>query len=201
MNQKWEIIPIWSIRMALIVGLNHPFFYNYVTVIQFKNYIRFISFTSKVMQQKWSKKYKYSKWGFVIMTMQVGIGHNFHLNATGWKWKLSTCLGGDGISQIRNKTSIGVFPGFDLRIGWRAEYILPEIHGWVSPSSVFFWEEVLKVLWQYHLRTLNMTKESLMRYSISLDWSFFNSSMRSFFIIWFLERWMRIPLDLDLYAH
>jgi len=60
---------------------------------------------------------------------QVGIGHNFHLNATGWKWKLSTCLGGDGISQIRNKSKISMFPGFDLRIGWKAEYVLPEIHG------------------------------------------------------------------------
>lgn len=64
-----------------------------------------------------------------ILIVQVGIGHSFLHNATGWKWKLSTCLGGDGVSQIKNKTSIGLFPGFDLRIGWRAEYVLPEIHG------------------------------------------------------------------------
>ncbi|XXG81685.1 hypothetical protein AAC387_Pa09g2260 [Persea americana] len=81
-----------------------------------------------------SKKIALTKY----LNLQVGIGHNFHLNATGWKWKLSTCLGGDGISQIRNKTSIGVFPGFDLRIGWRAEYILPEIHGAVGTGEPIF---------------------------------------------------------------
>ena len=66
---------------------------------------------------------------FFLLIVQVGIGHSFLHNTIGWKWKLSTCLGGDGVSQIRNKTSVGLFPGFDLRIGWRAEYILPEIHG------------------------------------------------------------------------
>lgn len=72
------------------------------------------------------------------LNLQVGIGHNFHFNATGWKWKLSSCLGGDGFSQIRNKTSIGLFPGFDLRIGWRAEYILPEIHGAMGTGEPMF---------------------------------------------------------------
>jgi hypothetical protein len=38
-------------------------------------------------------------------------------------------LGGDGVSQIRNKSKLNVFPGFDLRLGWKAEYVLPEIHG------------------------------------------------------------------------
>ncbi|KAL9325824.1 hypothetical protein ACSQ67_006469 [Phaseolus vulgaris] len=66
-----------------------------------------------------------------FLNLQVGIGHNFQMHATGWKWKLTTCLGGDGISRIRNKTSVGLFPGFDLRFGWRADYVLPEITGQV----------------------------------------------------------------------
>ncbi|WOL13681.1 hypothetical protein Cni_G22454 [Canna indica] len=78
-----------------------------------------------------SKKIPLTKY----LNLQVGIGHSFHLNATGWKWKLSTCLGGDGVSQIRNKTSIGLCQGVDLRIGWRAEYILPEIHGFGTRTS------------------------------------------------------------------
>ncbi|CAA7400775.1 unnamed protein product [Spirodela intermedia] len=72
------------------------------------------------------------------LNLQVGVGHNYHLNAIGWKWKLSTSLGGDGVSQIRNKTSIGLFPGFDLRIGWKAEYILPEINGSVGAGEPIF---------------------------------------------------------------
>ncbi|KAM1501656.1 hypothetical protein PS2_026387 [Malus domestica] len=51
------------------------------------------------------------------LNLQVGIGHNFQMNATGWKWKLTTCFGGDGISRIRNKTSVGLVPGVDLRFG------------------------------------------------------------------------------------
>ncbi|KAJ7979246.1 OBP3-responsive protein [Quillaja saponaria] len=70
--------------------------------------------------------------------MQFGIGHNFQLSATGWKWKLTTCLGGDGISQIRNKTSFGLFPGFDLRFGWRADYVLPEITGALGTGEQMF---------------------------------------------------------------
>ncbi|CAL9772410.1 unnamed protein product [Musa acuminata subsp. burmannicoides] len=81
-----------------------------------------------------SKKIPLTKY----LNLQVGIGHNFQLNATGWKWKLSTCLGGDGVSQIRNKTSVGLCPGVDLRIGWRAEYILPEIHGAVGTGEPMF---------------------------------------------------------------
>ncbi|KAF6146590.1 hypothetical protein GIB67_008876 [Kingdonia uniflora] len=64
-----------------------------------------------------------------FLNLQVGIGHSFQLHATGWKWKLTTCLGGDGVSRIRNKTSLGLFPGMDLRFGWRAEYVLPEFTG------------------------------------------------------------------------
>ncbi|KAI4335212.1 hypothetical protein L6164_013881 [Bauhinia variegata] len=70
--------------------------------------------------------------------MQVGVGHNFQLHATGWKWKLTTCLGGDGISRIRNKTSVGLFPGFDLRFGWRADYVLPELTGALGTGEPLF---------------------------------------------------------------
>lgn len=66
----------------------------------------------------------------------MGIGHNFQLNAVAWKWKLTTCLGGDGMSGIRNKTSIGLCPGIDFRFGWRADYILPEITGQVSSFCI-----------------------------------------------------------------
>jgi len=63
------------------------------------------------------------------LNIQVGIGHCFHDHTTGWNWKLTTSLGGDGISQIRKKTLLPILPGFDVRIGWNAEYVLPEIHG------------------------------------------------------------------------
>lgn len=78
-----------------------------------------------------SKKIPINKY----LNFQVGIGHSFLHNATGWKWKLSTCLGGDGVSQVRNKSAISLFPGFDLRIGWKAEYVLPEIHGAVGTDE------------------------------------------------------------------
>ncbi|KAJ6824108.1 uncharacterized protein M6B38_129810 [Iris pallida] len=81
-----------------------------------------------------SKKIPITKY----INLQVGIGHNFTNNATGLNWKISTCLGGDGVSQIRSKTSIGLFPGFDMRIGWKAEYILPEIHGAVGTGEPVF---------------------------------------------------------------
>ncbi|KAM7276151.1 hypothetical protein ACFE04_018017 [Oxalis oulophora] len=73
-----------------------------------------------------------------FLNLQVGIGHNFHLNTTGWKWKLTTCFGGDGISRIRNKTSLGLFPGFDMRFGWRADYVLPEITGGLGTNEPLF---------------------------------------------------------------
>ncbi|XP_078441349.1 OBP3-responsive protein 4 (ORG4) [Wolffia australiana] len=72
------------------------------------------------------------------LNLQVGVGHNYYLNAIGWKWKLSTCLGGDGVSQIRNKASFGLFPGLDVRIGWRAEYVLPEVNGSVGAGEPIF---------------------------------------------------------------
>ena len=51
------------------------------------------------------------------------------MNAMGWKWKLTSCLGGDGVSRIRNKTTLGLTPGVDLRFGWRADFVLPEVTG------------------------------------------------------------------------
>nr|GMC61559.1 uncharacterized protein LOC109186570 [Ipomoea batatas] len=67
-----------------------------------------------------------------FLNLQVGVGHSFQSHATGWKWKLTTCLGGDGVSRIRNKTSLGLCPGVDFRFGWRADYVLPEITGQVT---------------------------------------------------------------------
>lgn len=76
-----------------------------------------------------------------FLNLQVGVDHNFGLHATGWKWKLSTSLGGDGVSRIRNKTSVGLVPGMDLRFGWRAEYVLPEVHGAVGTDEpIFNWD-------------------------------------------------------------
>ena len=66
------------------------------------------------------------------MLMQVGIGHSFELHTTGWKWKVTSCLGGDGVSRVRNKTCLGLYPGVDMRFGWRADYVLPEFTGQVS---------------------------------------------------------------------
>ncbi|KAE9464571.1 hypothetical protein C3L33_03517, partial [Rhododendron williamsianum] len=74
-----------------------------------------------------------------FLNLQVGVCHNYQLHAIGWKWKLTTCFGGDGVSRIRNKTSLGLCPGVDFRFCWRADYVLPEITGQVlDPSSVAF---------------------------------------------------------------
>ncbi|KAL9252651.1 hypothetical protein AKJ16_DCAP07177 [Drosera capensis] len=68
----------------------------------------------------------------------VGIGHNFHLHETGWKWKLTTCFGGDGFSRFRNKTTLGLCPGVDFRFRWRADYVLPEITGALGTGDPLF---------------------------------------------------------------
>ncbi|XWS26598.1 hypothetical protein CRYUN_Cryun26dG0044500 [Craigia yunnanensis] len=73
-----------------------------------------------------------------FLNLQVGVGHNFKLNATGWKWKLTTCFGGDGISRIRNKTTLGLVPGLDFRFGWKADYVLPEITGALGTDEPLF---------------------------------------------------------------
>lgn len=73
-----------------------------------------------------------------FLNLQVGVGHSFKLNATGWKWKLTTCLGGDGVSRIRNKTKLGLCPGIDFRFGWKADYVLPEITGALGTDEPLF---------------------------------------------------------------
>lgn len=70
-----------------------------------------------------------------FLNLQVGVGHSFQMKATGWKWKLTTCLGGDGVSKIRNKTTLGLCPGMDFRFGWRADYVFPEITGAVGTGE------------------------------------------------------------------
>lgn len=73
-----------------------------------------------------------------FINLQVGVGHNYQLHAIGWKWKLTTCFGGDGVSRIRNKTSLGLCPGVDFRFCWRADYVLPEITGAVGTGEPLF---------------------------------------------------------------
>jgi len=73
-----------------------------------------------------------------FLNLQVGVGHSFQYHATGWKWKLTTCFGGDGVSRIRNKTTLGLFPGIDFRFAWRAEYVLPEFTGAVGTGKSLF---------------------------------------------------------------
>ncbi|KAI4344603.1 hypothetical protein L6164_011810 [Bauhinia variegata] len=73
-----------------------------------------------------------------FLNLQVGVGHNFQFRATSWKWTLTTCLGGYGASRIRNKTSVGLFPGFDLRFGWTADYVLPEFTGAMGTGEPMF---------------------------------------------------------------
>ncbi|KAK3438722.1 hypothetical protein EUGRSUZ_C03513 [Eucalyptus grandis] len=52
--------------------------------------------------------------------------------------QLTTCLGGDGVSQIRNKTTLGLCPGVDFQFGWRADYVLPEITGGLGTNEPLF---------------------------------------------------------------
>ncbi|KAK3417028.1 hypothetical protein EUGRSUZ_H02780 [Eucalyptus grandis] len=81
-----------------------------------------------------SKKISVAK----FLNLQVGVGHNFQLNAINWQWKLTTCLGGDGVSRIRNKTTLGLCPGVDFRFGWRADYVLPEVTGGLGTDKPLF---------------------------------------------------------------
>lgn len=73
-----------------------------------------------------------------LLSLQVGLGHEFHGHTTGWTWKLTSAYGGDGVSQIRYKTNLPVVPGFDVRIGWNAEYVLPDIHGGLGTGEPIF---------------------------------------------------------------
>ncbi|XP_010557660.1 PREDICTED: uncharacterized protein LOC104826590 [Tarenaya hassleriana] len=73
-----------------------------------------------------------------FLNLQFGVGHNFQMNATGWKFNLTTCLGGDGVSRIRNKTTLSLCPGVDFRFGWRADYVIPEITGSLGTDEPLF---------------------------------------------------------------
>eukprot|EP00252_Welwitschia_mirabilis_P023730 TRINITY_DN6787_c0_g1_i1.p1 TRINITY_DN6787_c0_g1~~TRINITY_DN6787_c0_g1_i1.p1 ORF type:complete len:200 (+),score=36.13 TRINITY_DN6787_c0_g1_i1:325-924(+) len=64
-----------------------------------------------------------------FLRLQLGIGHCFQSHTTGLKWKLTTSLGGDGISSIQHKLSLPIRPGVDVRLGWNADFLLPDIHG------------------------------------------------------------------------
>ncbi|KAL2633746.1 hypothetical protein R1flu_005225 [Riccia fluitans] len=69
-----------------------------------------------------------------LLNIQVGIGHDWINHTIGWKWKVTTSLGGDRVSQIRHKTLFPICPGIDFRVGWNAEYVLPDLHGfWLIP--------------------------------------------------------------------
>ncbi|KAH7279570.1 hypothetical protein KP509_37G024600 [Ceratopteris richardii] len=73
-----------------------------------------------------------------LLRLQVGLRHEFRNHTTGWMWKLTTVNGGYGVSQIQTKTTLPVLPGFDIRVGWSAEYELPDIHGGSrAPEPVF----------------------------------------------------------------
>ncbi|CAN1290742.1 hypothetical protein LINPERPRIM_LOCUS20834 [Linum perenne] len=116
------------------IGVNLEFYNAPVNDVQTKLVLKPLS-----AEQKWkficepirqevhiqSKKIPLTK----FLSVQVGIGHSFKLNALAWQWKLSTCMGGDGISRIRNKTTLGLCPGLDFRFGWRADFVLPEVTG------------------------------------------------------------------------
>ncbi|CAM6106617.1 unnamed protein product [Calypogeia fissa] len=64
-----------------------------------------------------------------ILNIQVGIGHEWQTHTTGWKWKVTSALGGAGPTTIRKKTLFPLTPAFDIRVGWNADYVLPDLHG------------------------------------------------------------------------
>ncbi|KAE8664347.1 OBP3-responsive protein 4 isoform 5 [Hibiscus syriacus] len=45
---------------------------------------------------------------------------------------------GDGVSRIRNKTTLGLVPGLDFRFGWRSVYVLPEATGALGTDEPLF---------------------------------------------------------------
>ncbi|KAM7260589.1 hypothetical protein ACFE04_011262 [Oxalis oulophora] len=64
---------------------------------------------------------------------RIGFGANIRDRTISWKGKFSSPKdlhsGVDNVSLIRDKRSIGLFPGADLRLWWSANYVLPEISG------------------------------------------------------------------------
>lgn len=67
---------------------------------------------------------------------QFGVGHDFIRNSTGWKWKVTSAFGLPGLPEVRQKTKLPIFPGFDINVDWNAQYELPELHGYVSSSVI-----------------------------------------------------------------
>lgn len=61
----------------------------------------------------------------------MGLGHDFHKHTTGWKWKVTSSFGETGLPEIRQKTVLPIFPGFDVSVGWNAQYELPDLRGYV----------------------------------------------------------------------
>eukprot|EP00850_Spirogloea_muscicola_P019019 SM000181S03544 [mRNA] locus=s181:92467:94140:+ [translate_table: standard] len=68
-----------------------------------------------------------------LLTLQIGVGHDFANHTTGWKWKVASSWGGSVVpTQVRHKTLLPICPGLDMRLGWEAEYALPDLHGAVG---------------------------------------------------------------------
>ncbi|KAM7275794.1 hypothetical protein ACFE04_017660 [Oxalis oulophora] len=74
------------------------------------------------------------------LNVQIGFGANIKDRTITWKGKFSSPKdlhsGVDNVSLIRDKRSIGLFPGADLRLWWSANYVLPEISGNVFRSLI-----------------------------------------------------------------
>jgi hypothetical protein len=66
-----------------------------------------------------------------LVQMQMGIGHDFHSHSTGWKWKVTSAIGSSGLPEVHQKTTLPIFPGVDIAVGWTAHYEPPEVHGYV----------------------------------------------------------------------
>ncbi|XP_002962345.2 uncharacterized protein LOC9661781 isoform X2 [Selaginella moellendorffii] len=64
-----------------------------------------------------------------LLSFQVGLGHDFRSRKSGWKWRVTSSLGDCWPAQIKQKTRLAICPGFDVRVGWNAEYVLPDVHG------------------------------------------------------------------------
>ncbi|KAM7271750.1 hypothetical protein ACFE04_030964 [Oxalis oulophora] len=80
--------------------------------------------------------------------VQIGFGANIRDITISWKGKFSSPKdlhsGADNVSLIRDKRSIGLFPGTDLRLWWSANYVLPEISGNISDQNASPKRKLLK---------------------------------------------------------
>ncbi|XP_024368966.1 uncharacterized protein [Physcomitrium patens] len=65
-----------------------------------------------------------------ILHLQFGIGHDFIRKSTNWNWKVTSTFGLSGpLPEVRQKTLLPIFPGFDINVGWNAQYEHPDLHG------------------------------------------------------------------------